>query len=159
MGKSRLSSKERGRLDILSKVKLGVLTLLKAAALLSVSYRQIRRVYARYLAGGNEGLKHGLRDQVSNHRIDSERRARILELYSSKYDDFGPTLAVEYLCQVDGETLSEETLRRWLIEAGLWHVRSRGSVHRKWRERREHWGELVQMDGSNAGTKCFKTAW
>lgn len=148
MGKSRLSSKERGRLDILSKVKLGVLTLVKAAALLSVSYRQIRRVYKRYLAEGSEGLKHGLRDHVSNHRIDLERRARILDLYSSKYEDFGPTLAVEYLCEVDGETLSEETLRRWLIEAGVWHVRTRGSVHRKWRERREYWGELIQMDGS-----------
>jgi hypothetical protein len=91
---------------------------------------------------------HGLRDHVSNHRIDSERRARILDLYRSKYEDFGPTLAVEYLCDVDGETLSEETLRRWLIKAGLWHVRSRGAAHRKWRERREHWGELVQMDGS-----------
>jgi hypothetical protein len=54
MGKSRLSAKERGRLDILSKVKQGVLTLVKAAALLGVSYRQIRRVYKRYLAGGNE---------------------------------------------------------------------------------------------------------
>lgn len=148
MGKSRLSSKERGRLDILSKVKVGVLTLVKAAALLSISYRQTRRVYKRYLAEGNEGLKHGLRDHVSNHRIDSDRRARILELYSSKYEDFGPTLAVEYLCEVDGESLSEETLRRWLIEAGMWRVRTRGSVHRKWRERREHWGELVQMDGS-----------
>jgi hypothetical protein len=148
MGKSRLSAKERGRLDILSKVKQGVLTLVKAAALLGVSYRQIRRVYKRYLAGGNEGLMHGLRDHVSNHRIDSERRARILDLYRSKYEDFGPTLAVEYLCDVDGETLSEETLRRWLIKAGLWHVRSRGAAHRKWRERREHWGELVQMDGS-----------
>lgn len=148
MGKSRLSVKERGRLEILSKVKRGVLTILKAAGLLRLSYRQMRRVYKRYLAGGNHGLKHGLRDCTSNHRIDAERRSRVLELYSSKYEDFGPTLAAEYLCRVDGESLSEETVRQWLIEAGLWQARSRGAAHRKWRERREHWGELVQMDGS-----------
>lgn len=148
MVKARLSAKERGRLDVLSQVKRGRLTVLKAADLLSLSYRQMRRIYQRYLTEGNDGLKHGLRDQESNHRIDAGRRLRVLELYTAKYEDFGPTLATEYLCRVEGETLSEETLRQWLIQAGLWHPRRRGAPHRKWRERREHWGELVQMDGS-----------
>lgn len=44
--------------------------------------------------------------------------------------------------------MSKETLRTWLVEAGLWQARRRGSPHRAWRERRAHWGELVQMDGS-----------
>ena len=148
MGKIRLSVKERGRLDVLSQVKRGQLTVLKAAELLSLSYRQMRRIYKRFIAEGNDGLKHGLRGQDSNHRIDAERRSRVLDLYTSKYEDFGPTLATEYLCTVDGESLSEETLRQWLIQAGLWHAHRRGAPHRKWRERREHWGELVQMDGS-----------
>jgi hypothetical protein len=72
----------------------------------------------------------------------------VLELYEAKYGDFGPTLALEYLRKVDGEDLSKETLRGWLIGAGLWRPRRRGSPHREWRERRAHWGELVQMDGS-----------
>jgi len=55
---------------------------------------------------------------------------------------------VEYLRKCDGEEVSEETLRRWLIAAGLWQARRQGSRHRKWRERRAHWGEMVQMDGS-----------
>jgi hypothetical protein len=72
----------------------------------------------------------------------------VLELYQAKYGDFGPTLALEYLRKVDGEDLSKETLRGWLMGAGLWRPRRRGSPHREWRERRAHWGELVQMDGS-----------
>ena len=73
----------------------------------------------------------------------------MLELYQAKYGDFGPTLAVEYLRKYDGEDLSKETLRGWLIGAGLWRPRRRGSPHREWRERRANWGELIQMDGSD----------
>ena len=148
MGKLRLSGKERRRLEVLSKVKRGDIRLTKAAELLGVCYRQVLRIWERYEAEGSVGLKHGLRDRVSNRRIEAGRRERVLELYQAKYGDFGPTLAVEYLRKYDGEDLSEETLRRWLIAAGLWQARRQGARHRKWRERRAHWGEMVQMDGS-----------
>jgi len=149
MGKLRLSSKERLRAEVLSKVSKSAISLSKASELLGVSYRQILRIWRRYESDGASGLKHGLRDRQSNRRIASGRRERVLELYQAKYGDFGPTLAVEYLGKLDGENLSEETLRRWLIAAGIWSPRRRGSPHRQWRERREHWGELVQMDGSD----------
>lgn len=148
MGKLRLSGKERRRLEVLTKVKRGDLRLTKAAELLGVSYRQVLRIWERYESEGSVGLKHGLRDRASNRRIAAGRRERVLELYQGKYGDFGPTLAVEYLRQDDGEDLSEETLRRWLLAAGLWQARRQGARHRKWRERRAHWGEMVQMDGS-----------
>lgn len=148
MGKLRLSGKERSRAEVLSKVSKSAISLLKASELLGVSYRQILRIWHRFKLDGASGLKHGLRDRRSNRCIDSDRRDRVLELYQAKYGDFGPTLAVEYLAKEDGEELSEETLRRWLMTAGLWSSRRRGSPHRQWRERREHWGELVQMDGS-----------
>ncbi len=148
MGKLRLSGKERRRLEVLTKVKRDDIPLTKAAELLGVSYRQVLRIWVRFESEGSAGLKHGLRDRVSNRRIESGHRERVLELYQAKYGDFGPTLAVEYLRKEDGEELSEETLRRWLIAAGLWQARRQGARHRKWRERRAHWGEMVQMDGS-----------
>ena len=114
-----------------------------------MSYRQVLRLWKRFQLDGASGLKHGLRDRVSNHRFDAGRRERVLELYRAKYGDFGPTLAVEYLGKLAGEELSEETLRQWLIEAGMWSARRRGAPHRQWRERREHWGEMIQMDGSD----------
>jgi hypothetical protein len=148
MGKLRLNRKERLRLEVLSKVQKGRLNLAEAGVLLGVGYRQVLRIWKRYVAEGSLGLKHGLRDRASNHRIDTGCRERVLKLYQAKYGDFGPTLAVEYLRKVDGEDLSKETLRGWLIGAGLWQARRQGSPHREWRERRAHWGELVQMDGS-----------
>lgn len=140
--------KERSRIEILVKIKSGRLTRRSGAELLGVSYRQLKRIYSKFELGGSESLAHGLRSRPSNHVIEADRRSRIVELYASKYGDFGPTLATEFLLRDDGERVGIETLRRWLVSAGLWHSRRRGSGHRQWRERRAHWGELVQMDGS-----------
>lgn len=148
MGKLRLSEKERKRVEVMSKVSREEMTLQKAAELLGVSYRQVLRVHDRYVLEGNSGLAHGLRGRESNRKIENGRRERVLKLYQVKYWDFGPRLASEYLHKLDGEEVHEETLRRWLMTEGLWAPRRKGSGHRKWRERRGHFGELVQMDGS-----------
>ena len=115
MVKARLRSKERLRVDVLSKIHKGSMTRRVGAGLLSVSDRQLKRVYSRYVLEGNAGLPHGLRFRPSNHLIGVERRQRILELYELKYGDFGPTLAVEYLLHDDGERVGIETLRHWLL--------------------------------------------
>jgi transposase len=149
MGSVGLNKKERGRLEILKKVDASKLSRRKGATLLGVSYRQMLRLVQRYAAEGMIGLQHRLRNRGSNRRIDGGRRKRILELYQSKYHDFGPTLAAEYLLRDEQEGVGVETLRHWLIDEGLWQARRQGARHRQWRERREHWGELVQMDGSD----------
>jgi hypothetical protein len=77
----------------------------------------------------------------------------VLQLIREKYSGteqkrFGPTLAAEHLADEDGLEVSEETLRRWMLAEGLWSRMRRRSAHRKRRERREHFGDLVQLDGS-----------
>jgi hypothetical protein len=142
-----MSRKERRRLEVLSRVKSGRLTLVKAAELLELSYRQAKRVFARYRELGDRGLVHGLRNRPSNRRPGADREA-VLSRYREKYADFGPTLAAEYLHAEDSLEVPVETLRRWLVQAGLWQARRRGVRHRRWRPRKEHFGEMVQMDGS-----------
>lgn len=148
MAKLRLSEEERRRLEVLVRVSSGRVSLAKGADLLELSYRQMRRVYQRYQAEGNLGVRHGLKGRASNHRVVDSRRKRVLKLYESKYGDFGPTLAVEYLAKADGEVVGIETLRQWLLAAGLWAPRRERATHRKWRERKRHVGEMIQMDGS-----------
>ena len=70
-------------------------------------------------------------------------------MYQQKYPDFGPTLATEYLDEDDGQTVPVETLRQWLLSAGLWQKRRKHRPYRQRRPRKEHLGELVQMDGSH----------
>jgi len=148
MGKLDLSEKERGRLRIVKAIAAGKMSSRKGAEVLGVSYRQMLRVMSRFEECGAEGLGHGLRGRRSNRAESKTKRERILRLYQTKYEDFGPTLAQEYLEREEGEKIGVETLRRWLVGAGLWSVRRRGGRHRAWRERKSHRGELVQMDGS-----------
>jgi hypothetical protein len=76
------------------------------------------------------------------------RRSAILQRYQERYSDFGPTLAAEYLAK-ENLAIPVQTLRRWLIEEGLWEVTRSRSSHRRWRARKECFGEMVQMDGSH----------
>lgn len=145
----RMSGRERQRLGMMGRVARGELKLSKAAELLGVSYRQAKRIWRRYREGGDRGLVHGLRGRASNRRSDRLQRERVVELYREKYGDFGPTLASEYLQREDGERVAVTTLRRWLQACGLWQSRRKRSAHRRWRARKEHCGELVQMDGSH----------
>jgi len=70
------------------------------------------------------------------------------EYSGTEQERFGPTLAAEHLADDDGLEVSEETLRRWMLAEGLWSRMRRRKAHRKRRERREHFGDLVQLDGS-----------
>jgi len=148
MERLAMSKKERSRLDVLSRVKRGEMPLRKAAELLHLSYRQAKRVYGRYRREGDKGLVHRLRGEPSNRQVDPKQRQQVVSLYQRKYGDFGPTLAAEYLAK-EGMAICVETLRLWLMAAGLWQGRRQRSVHRKWRARKERFGEMVQMDGSH----------
>jgi hypothetical protein len=72
----------------------------------------------------------------------------VLRRYQERYEGFGPTLACEKL-EEEGYRLDHETLRLWLLKEGLWSKRRKRKKHRSWRERKEHFGEMVQMDGSH----------
>lgn len=144
-----MSTKERRRLAVLSKVKEGRMTRVEASKALGLSYRQVLRVYERYRGSGDQGLIHRLRGRASNHATDATQRQAVLELCRDKYAGFGPTLAVQYLHQEEGYDVTAATLRRWMLQEGLWRKRRQRPTHRQWRPRRSCRGELVQMDGSH----------
>jgi hypothetical protein len=144
-----MSGKERRRLEVLSRVQAREVSLVKAAEVLTVSYRQMKRIWARYQQGGDGGLVHLLRGRASNRHVQPVRKEQALELYREKYAGYGPTLAAECLQREDGLAVPASTLRGWLCGAGLWQRQRRRKLHRRRRPRREHYGELVQMDGSH----------
>lgn len=143
-----MSRAERERLKIFERVKRGELQQKQAAGLCGLEYRYLRRLYKRYCEHGDEGLVHQGRGRPSNRAKTSEFKATVLARYQERYPDFGPTLAAEKLA-LDGHAIDHETLRGWLLKAGLWQKRRKRAKHRSWRERRAHFGELVQMDGSH----------
>lgn len=148
-----MSARELSRVEVLSRVKAGALSLRSAATLLGVSYRQAKRLARRYGAEGAKGLTHRSAGRASNHARPAAERARALALVGEKYSGpvamrFGPTLAAEHLASEDGITVHHDTLRRWMLAAGLWSRARTRSPHRQRRERKAHFGELVQLDGS-----------
>jgi transposase len=143
-----MSERERERLKVFERVKRGELQQLEAAEICGLSYRQTRRLYGRYREFGDRGLVHRGRGRPSNRQYRSEFRQAVLARYQERYPDFGPTLAAEKLA-LDGYALDHETLRGWLLTAKLWRKRRKRPRHRSWRERRAHFGELVQLDGSH----------
>lgn len=148
-----MSTRELRRVEVLARVKSGDLTVTAAATLLGVSYRQAKRLWQQYRRRGARGLRHGLAGRPSNRARAVPERRRILQLVRRKYsgsveERFGPTLAAEHLAEEDGLTVHPETLRRWMLAAGLWSRRRTAPPHRQRRERKAHFGELVQLDGS-----------
>jgi transposase len=148
-----MSARELRRAGVLARVVAGTLTLGSAATLMDVSYRQAKRLYGRYRGEGAPGLKHRAAGRASNRARDECVRQHALALVKEKYSGdvdkrFGPTLAAEHLASEDGVVVDHETLRRWMLAAGLWSRARKRSPHRRRRERKAHFGELVQLDGS-----------
>jgi len=142
-----MSQKERDVLKVMHGVLAGERTQAEAARLLRLSVRQVRRIQGKLQSDGEPALVHGLRGKPSNRRLPADLRAKVLRTYRRRYADFGPTLASEKLAE-DGLAVSRQTLRRWLIEEGLWQRKRRRDPHRSRRPRRACFGELVQMDAS-----------
>jgi len=152
--------RELKRLHVIRKVLEKVVKRVEAAKILSLSYRQIQRCVQRVKVEGDKGIVHKSRGRVSNRRLGDRVRERVIKLYRKRYKGFGPTLASEKLLEREGVQVSDETLRQWLLESGDWKRVRKKRGHREWRERKEHLGEMVQMDGSHhdwfegRGPKC-----
>ena len=121
----------------------------EAAALLGVSERQIRRMVKRVKEESDKGIIHRSRGKQSHHFIPDSLRQKALGLCRGIYAGFSPTLASEKLFEKNKIALSRETLRQWFIAEDVHYETRKARPHRKWRERKTHCGEMLQMDGSH----------
>src|SRR6202162_284276 len=148
-----MSKRELRRGEVLARGRSKQWRTEQESRLMRVSYRQAKRLWKRYRGEGAAGLKHRSAGRPSHHAHDPKFRKKVLQLVREKYggpvgERFGPTLAAEHLASEDRLKIDAETLRRWMLADGLWSRERKGWRHRRRRERKEHFGELVQMDGS-----------
>ena len=157
----RMSVKEAGRLGIMRRMDKKDLTSRKAGEELGICLKQLRRIRKRYLIEGTAGLLSKKKGQVSGNKTSEKFRCKVMNLLQEKYIDFGPTLAREKLLERDKLQVSRETLRKWMIEDGLWTSKRKKDkrVYQR-RPRRSQFGALLQGDGSHhawfeeRGEKC-----
>lgn len=145
-----MSAKELTRLEVMQRLKEKRLSQKEAATLLGRSVRQVKRLWQKYRKQAAKGLVSAKRGQASNHRLDAGVVQQALDLVKTKYSDFGPTLAHEKLVEAHQMQISRESVRKIMIEEGLWTPRrkKKEQVHQM-RERRACFGELIQIDGSD----------
>ena len=149
MGWVMMSECELNRVEILAQIDDGRLTVDNAANLLDLTRRQVFRLLKRYRQDGASAIRHKARGKPPNNRIHHAKRDYALSLVKENYPDFGPTLAAEKLTEHHGFTVSRETLRKWMIEDGIWLSRKQRRTFHQPRLRRECYGELIQIDGSD----------
>jgi transposase len=152
-----MSDREFTRAAVLRRVVSGEMTITEATPLLGVSYRQAKRLAARFRSGGRKALVHGNTGRRSNRTIPLAHREQVLELVRQQYGGsirrgpgqrFGPTLAAEHLWTDHGVLIPVTTLTRWMRGAELWGRVRRAKPRHHRRERKAHFGELLQLDGS-----------
>lgn len=145
-----LTMEELERLEVLTQLAERRMSQRRAAERLGLGTRQVRRLVRRFAADGAAGLASRQRGRTSNRRLSAATQERALALVRERYADFGPTFAQEKLTELHGLMCSVETLRGWMIAAGIWVPRTQ-RTRRSYppRLRRACLGELVQLDGSD----------
>ena len=144
-----MSTKELSRVEVMGRLKEKRLTQKEAGRMLGIGERQVKRLWKRYREKGVSGLVSKRRGKPSNNRIAAETEQAVVDWLQSRYADFGPTLACEKLVEEHGLKVSVGSVRKIMIEEGLWKPKkARKVVAHQMRERRACFGELVQVDGS-----------
>ena len=149
MGWVVMSERELKRVEVLAQIDDGRLTVEAGAHVLAMSKRQVFRLLKKYRVDGASSIRHKARGRSPNNQIHAAKRDYVLGLIEEKYTDFGPTLAAEMLAEHHGFIVSSETLRKWMVAAGLWLPRKQRRRFHQPRNRRECFGELIQIDGSD----------
>ena len=149
LGLVQMSRQDLQRVEVLTEVLAGRRTTVSAAGVLGVSLRQAQRLLARYRAGGGGAMIHRSRGRPASNRLGPGVQEYVLELVRQNFRDFGPTLAAEALLERHVVEVSRETLRKWMVADGLWLSRKQRRSFHQPRLRRESYGELIQIDGSD----------
>jgi len=144
-----MSQKEIDRLQIIKKIEGKEIKVEEGAQIIGISSRQTYRVLKRVKEEGSKGIIHKLRGKRSNREYPEELKKRVIEIYRSNYDDYGPSLFSEQLIENHNILVDHETIRRWLRSKAITTSMRKKRPHRKRRERRSRCGELLQFDGSH----------
>ena len=162
MEKRKMSIKEAERLSVMQQIDKKVLTLQQASQELALSLRHTKRVRKRYRLEGPSGLISKHIGKVGPNQIEPKIKKEVLKiLHCKEFEGFGPTFARDKIEERQHNCLSSETIRKWMVERGLWipKLKKKRKIHQR-RTRRARFGELLQGDGSHhawfedRGPKC-----
>jgi transposase len=145
----RVSQRELHRVHVVQLTLEGRESVRRAAKLLGISARQMKRLRRKMRKGGVAGLVHGNRGKPAWNKTGSQKLHKVIELARGRYQGLNDTHFTEKLKEKEKINLSRPTVRRVLRAAGIAAVRKRGvKRHYKRRERKAQEGALLLWDGS-----------
>jgi transposase len=133
--------------DVILRAISGEIHGFQAAEILQMTPRNLRRWRERYERWGYNGLVDKRRCP-SKHRVPVAQLERVLQLYRERYTGFNGRHFHEVVRREHGITLSYSHLKQALQQAGLLPKRRARGRHRRRREPRPCFGELLHLDGS-----------
>jgi len=120
-----MSSKELDRLSVLQDLKNKQIKTSQAAESMRVSLRHAYRLKNNLIKDGPEGLISKKVGAPSNHQMDKGQIELVLAFFKKpQHEDFGPTLAHEYLVEQSGLSISLSSVRSIMITHGIWKLKS-----------------------------------
>jgi transposase len=126
------------------------MSLKQAAVAMGVSYRQAKRLKARFLLGGPAKIAHQTRGKVPPNKTNPQTIQTVLELAQDKYRQFNDTHFTQMLRQNEAIVLSRETVRKIRRAAGIKPKnKRRPKRHHQRRPPKENFGAMIQWDGSH----------
>jgi transposase len=144
-----LSQKELQRVAVISSCVKGDLACARAASLLNLTPRHVKRLKSRLRQGGEAALAHASRGRPSHRRLPDRVRDRILHLARTTYAGFNDHHLCEKVVEEEGFSLGRETLRRLLRSSGIGSPRKRRApTHRQRRLPRAREDEMLLLDAS-----------
>lgn len=145
-----MTPKELARYEIIKRLLKWEINGTEASKQLCLSARQTRNLKSRVRRDGPRGIIHKNRGRISNRKLGAPFVQKVEAVVKERYHDFGPTFASEKLQECERIEINHETLRQLMIGWGLWqpHARKHSKEYHAWRARKEHYGEMMQFDGS-----------
>lgn len=144
-----MNQKQLQRLKVIENAVEGKLTTEKAAALLGVSVRQVKRYKAVFRPKDHAWVLHGNQGRKPGNRLPEALREQIVELAKGKYKGFNDTHLCQKLLELEKIVVSRETVRTILRSHQIHSPQKRRP--RKYRTRRERkalTGAMVLADAS-----------
>jgi transposase len=134
--------------EVVLRAMSGEISWIQAAEIIGCTPRSMRRWRGRFARDGYFGLLDRRRGRPSPRRAPFADVQRFLRLYREQYAGFNARHFYQIARREHGVTLSYTYVKTALQKAGLLPKHRARGRHRRRREPRPCWGELVHLDGS-----------
>lgn len=146
-----VSGKDLKRLRVIEEVLKKTMTQIEAAEKLELCVRQVRRLVRKAERDGAKGIIHGLKGKPGNRAMSEDLKNQVLDIWQRKYRHAHLNFShfTEKLNEEEGVKIGRESVRRILRAHGVAdRPAKKGRKHRRFRERKAQFGELLQQDTS-----------